>query len=262
MPEVPSLLKRAAVKFKRERLFLLLHSGAPRFKCPICAYRGPFRTVTPSTGRRKHAQCPSFGAFERHRLQCWCLHQLFDLHDFIRMRLLHFAPETHLRKLLEPRVARYETADLYADDVDYRVDLQALPFPDAAYDFVYASHVLEHVPDDGRALAEIRRVLAPGGIAILPVPIVADRTVEYPAPNPYESDHVLAPGYDYFERYRSHFAYVKCLDSTEAPERYQTYVYEDRTGWPNEQSPLRPAMSGERHRDIVPLCYVHEESGR
>ncbi|EGV17451.1 Methyltransferase type 11 [Thiocapsa marina 5811] len=255
-------LKPASAKLRRERIFPLLHPLAPRFECPLCGYRGPFRTVTPPTGRRKHAQCPCCGAFERHRLQCWCLHQLFDLHDFSRMRLLHFAPETHLRKLLEPRVARYETADLYADDVDYCVDLQALPFPDAGYDFVYASHVLEHVPDDGRALAEIRRILAPGGMAILPVPIVADRTVEYPAPNPYESDHVRAPGYDYFERYRMHFARVDCIDSSKAPERYQTYVYEDRTGWPNEQSPLRPAMSGERHRDIVPLCYVHEEGGR
>ncbi len=116
--------------------------------------------------------------------------------------------------------------------------------------------MLEHVPDDGSALAEIRRILAPSGMAILPVPIVAERTVEYPVPNPHESEHARAPGYDYFDRYRMHFARVECLDSSRAPEQYQTYIYEDRTGWPNELSPLRLSMSGGRHPDVVPLCFV------
>lgn len=141
------------------------------------------------------------------------------------------------------------------------VDLQALPFADGAYDFVYASHVLEHIPDDTRALAEIRRILSPNGIAILPVPIVADRTIEYPEPNPHESDHVRAPGLDYFERYRKHFAKVECIRSSQIPRRYQPYVYEDRTGWPNGLSPLRPAMTGKRHEDVVPVCYVRTAAG-
>jgi SAM-dependent methyltransferase len=256
MNKRPGSLWRAIRKFKVKLVFPLLHPAAPHFKCPICTYQGPFHTVTSATGRRKNAQCPSCGAFERHRLQCWCLYGLFDLHDFSKMRLLHFAPESHLRKILAPRVARYETADLYAAGVDHSVDLQALPFADSTYDIVYASHVLEHVPDDGRALAEIHRILAPGGIAILPVPIVTERTIEYLAPNPYESGHVRAPGHDYFERYRKHFARVECLDSSQAPEHYQCYVYEDRSGWPDERSPLRKPMSGERHLDFVPICYV------
>ena len=239
-----------------ERFFPLVRRNEPRFECPICSYKGPFRTVTPSTGRRKYAQCPICSAFERHRLQCWCLQRLFSRHDFSRMRLLHFAPEAHIRVILESRVARYETADLYTKEVDHNVDLQALPFKDGSYDLVYASHVLEHVPDDLQALAEIRRILAADGMAILPVPIVADRTVEYPAPNPHESNHMRAPGYDYFDRYQQHFTRVDRIDSSQAPSHYQTYVYEDRSCWPNEVSPLRPAMQGERHSDVVPICYV------
>ena len=45
-------------------------------------------------------------------------------------------------------------------------DAQALPFPDATFDAVLAAHMLYHVPDRGRAFAEIRRVLLPGGLLV------------------------------------------------------------------------------------------------
>lgn len=45
-------------------------------------------------------------------------------------------------------------------------DAQALPFPDATFDAVVANHMLYHVPDRARALAEIRRVLRPGGLLL------------------------------------------------------------------------------------------------
>lgn len=44
------------------------------------------------------------------------------------------------------------------------VDVQSIPFPDAAFDAVIANHMLYHVPDRPKALAEIRRVLKPGGV--------------------------------------------------------------------------------------------------
>jgi SAM-dependent methyltransferase len=42
-------------------------------------------------------------------------------------------------------------------------DAQAIPFPDTSFDGVIANHMLYHVPDRETALAEIRRVLRPGG---------------------------------------------------------------------------------------------------
>ncbi|MGY1700176.1 methyltransferase domain-containing protein [Geodermatophilus sp. SYSU D00766] len=60
-----------------------------------------------------------------------------------------------------PAGARYEVV---------RGDLLHLPFPDASVDRVIASEVLEHIPDDARAMAEIVRVLKPGGRVAVTVP--------------------------------------------------------------------------------------------
>ncbi|WP_324273399.1 class I SAM-dependent methyltransferase [Blastococcus brunescens] len=57
--------------------------------------------------------------------------------------------------------ARYEVV---------RGDLLHLPFPDASVDRVMASEVLEHIPDDVPAMAEIFRVLKPGGRMVVTVP--------------------------------------------------------------------------------------------
>ncbi|HTV42210.1 MAG TPA: class I SAM-dependent methyltransferase [Candidatus Sulfotelmatobacter sp.] len=141
-------------------------------------------------------------------------------------------------------------------DVNHRVDIQNLPFENGTYDFVFASHVLEHIPNDRKALLEIRRILKPNGIAILPVPIVCEKTIEYSEPNPNEGYHVRAPGLDYFERYERYFDRVKIRSSDSLPEKYQTFIYEDRTQWPSRACPLRPAMPGEKHPDFVPVCHA------
>ena len=51
-----------------------------------------------------------------------------------------------------------------------RADATALPFDDDAFDRVIASEVLEHVPDDAAAIAELVRVLRPGGVLAVTVP--------------------------------------------------------------------------------------------
>lgn len=50
-------------------------------------------------------------------------------------------------------------------------DLCRLTYPDASFDLVITSETLEHVPDLGEALAEIHRVLAPGGRHIFTAPV-------------------------------------------------------------------------------------------
>lgn len=237
-------------------LFLLNNFNKERYKCPVCSYSGPFKDVNPSTGLRKHAKCPKCGALERHRIQYLVMNSLLNNIDTSSLKMLHFAPESFFRDFFSRRFSQYETADLSMNDVDHNVDLQELPFEDQTYDFVFASHVLEHIPNDRKAISEIRRILKPNGIAVLPVPLVAEKTIEYPAPNPNETYHVRAPGLDYFDRYSSFFSKIEQFSSDSFPMIYQLYIYESRSQWPTKECPLRPSMKGEKHIDVVPVCYV------
>jgi SAM-dependent methyltransferase len=237
-------------------LFLLSNLSKEKYKCPVCNYKGPFKDINPPTGLRKHAKCPKCGALERHRIQHVVVNNLLNGIDTSSLRMLHFAPEWFFRDFFSKRFDQYETADLAMKNVDVKVDLQELPFQDETYDFVFASHVLEHIPNDKKAISEIRRILKPNGIAVLPVSLVAEKTIEYPEPNPNEAFHVRAPGLDYFDRYSTFFTKVEKHRSDSLPSGHQVYVYEDRSQWPTKECPLRPSMQGEKHIDIVPVCYV------
>ena len=59
-----------------------------------------------------------------------------------------------------------------------RMDITDLPLQDESVTLVYCSHVLEHVADDRKAMSELHRVLAPGGLAVIQVPIIGEQTYE------------------------------------------------------------------------------------
>jgi SAM-dependent methyltransferase len=252
-------LKHYAHRQKNRISLMILKLREPnkeKFECPVCGYNGPFLDVAPSTGLRKHAKCPNCNALERHRIQFLAVNAVLSNINTANLKMLHFAPEPFFRKFFSVRFGEYETADLNMKGVDHKVDLQQLPFDDATYDFVFASHVLEHIPNDEKAISEIRRILKPNGIAILPVPVVAEKTIEYPEPNPTEAYHVRAPGLDYIRKYDRYFSKVESYSSDSLPSKYQLFVYEDRSKWPTKECPLRPSMQGEKHVGIVPVCYV------
>jgi len=222
-------------------------------RCPACGYSGRFSTAWALTGRRAEAYCPACHAAERHRLQALVVDALATRYPFGSMSMLHIAPEPILQGRFRDEFAEYTTADLVREDVDLNFDLTDVPLESGAYDVVYASHVLEHIPDDRAAIAEIRRILAPGGFAVLPVPIVCDRTVEYPVPVASEAGHVRAPGPDYFERFTG-FSAVEVFRSSDFGEEPQVYIVEDRSRYPNRYAPYRTPSSGRRHEDLVPVC--------
>lgn len=144
---------------------------APERHCPICDYRGPFSPVRHKIG----TWCPGCDSRPRHRLlRLWTMRELGDR----PRRVLHFGAELFARAWFDRPGWRYRTADI-DDRHDLTLDIEAMALDDASEDLILANHVLEHV-DDRRALAEIARVLAPGGLAVLTVPIVEgwDETLE------------------------------------------------------------------------------------
>ncbi|WP_119420600.1 methyltransferase domain-containing protein [Desertibaculum subflavum] len=224
----------------------------PRFRCPVCGFIGSFPTTYGANAPRRYCRCPKCGAAERHRLQRLVIERIRDRLP-AGARGLQFAPDP-MTPVLCGLCADFITADIMPRQGSIVLDMTRMELPDDAFDLVYASHVLEHIPADRAAIAQVHRILKPGGIAILPVPIVAPKTVEYP-PGVTDGDgHVRAPGLDYYDRYRERFAEVELVTSAEVDQATQPWIYEDRTIFPNATATCRPAMPGERHLDAVPIC--------
>ncbi|MBS0575402.1 MAG: methyltransferase domain-containing protein [Proteobacteria bacterium] len=120
----------------------------------------------------EHFECPRCGAHDRERHLLLYLRASKLLDDMHGKLILHFAPEKRLSKWIraaEP--AEYVPCDLYPQSPEVqRVDMLAMDFAAEMFDVVIANHVLEHVGDVDKALAEIRRVLKPAGCAILQTP--------------------------------------------------------------------------------------------
>ena len=136
-------------------IFKLRTIGKERFECPVCGYKGPFMDIAPTTGLRKHAKCPNCNALERHRIQFLVVKTVLSDISTTDLKMLHFAPEPCFREYFSKRFGQYESADLSMKGVDHNVDLQQLPFDSGSYDFIFASHVLEHIADDEKAILEI-----------------------------------------------------------------------------------------------------------
>jgi len=231
--------------FWRERLL-------PRF-CPLC--QGRFRRFDAfGDPPRDEAQCPGCGSLERHRLIWQYFRERTDLLDGRRKRMLHVAPE----ECLAQQLSRQEGIDYLSGDLDpakamIPLDLMQIPFADNSFDVIYCSHVLEHVPDDRRAMRELFRVLKPGGWAILQVPIAdLGKTDEDPGvTDPQErrrrfgqEDHVRRYGRDYVRR----------LESVEFQVHIDTFARE--VG----ESAIR-AMGLPRHENVY-LCRKMVEASK
>ncbi len=146
--------------------------------CPVCASRARFKTRR----GRTYAECPRCGAYERHRLLFHYLSNTEGLLD-AGTRVLHFAPNRGIEAQLRARGdLEYRTADLFVP-ADLKLDLTAMDQPDGSWDVLIAYHLLEHVDDDAAALAEIYRVLRPGGRALVQVPLQPDRNETYEDPS-------------------------------------------------------------------------------
>lgn len=147
-----------------------------KHQCPIC---GSKVTGFGATGhpQRPDAICPVCGSLEWHRLGWWFLHQRQGHRLRAGVRVLHVAAEAEIRnQLTAVDGLTYIALDLDPMRASVLGDLCKLPVADNSVDLVYCSHVLEHVDDDLRAMAELRRIVKGDGAALIQVPVTADTT--------------------------------------------------------------------------------------
>jgi SAM-dependent methyltransferase len=158
---------------------------------------------------REDAQCAHCGALERHRFLWLFMVRKTDLFSGTPKMMLHVAPEPCLETRFRRRLGQnYLTADLSHPRAMVKLDITDIQYPDQSFDAIYCSHVLEHVPDDRRAMREFYRILKNDGWAILLVPITSERTFEDPSIIDPEvrlkvfghRDHVRRYGPDYVDR--------------------------------------------------------------
>jgi SAM-dependent methyltransferase len=158
-----------------------------------------------------NAMCPNCGSGERHRLLWFYLRDNRD--NFLPgARVLDIAPDKFIYKAFFKNAnIDYRSIDINSNrNPTHLMDITDLKFDDASFDLILCSHVLEHIQDDLKAAQEICRVLKPTGMAIIQVPIWAEKTVEDKTiANPEarsahfgHPDHVRRYGPDFADRIR------------------------------------------------------------
>jgi SAM-dependent methyltransferase len=193
-------------------LLTLIYRGDAVY-CPICetsfARFLPVNRQTAQKGIRQFSRCPKCSSLKRHRFAFLFLKQKTDLFENKSNRLLHIAPERCLSRRFKKALGRnYLSGDLTHSLAMKKMDITHLDFADHSFDVVFCSHVLEHVPDDRKALSEFRRVLTDDGHAVIMVPITVETTYEDPSITTPEGrlqafgqeDHVRRYGPDFIDR--------------------------------------------------------------
>ena len=137
---------------------MLVESGATPWRCEML--------------NEDAYSCPHCGAADRERVYALWIKR--NLPADKSVKILDIAPAKPLTDFLRREFpsADYLSGDLFMENVDIRLDIMDMrQIESASVDFLICSHVLEHVPDDLRAMREIRRVLSPAGSALVVVPL-------------------------------------------------------------------------------------------
>jgi SAM-dependent methyltransferase len=194
---------------------------------------------------RHRAKCPKCGELERARMAMLVVNQIYDDLKASQTDVLHISPENFLRKIFKKKYKSYISSDLYRKDVDHQFDIEEIPYPDNSFDLVFASHVLEYVKNDKKAINEIKRVLRPGGLAFLPVPMLHDKTIDFEE-RPPNKRIIRETGVDYFDRYREVFTEVKVYEPSSFGEGFNLTIDME------DQSDLERRMY--QLPNLLPVC--------
>lgn len=164
---------------------------------------------------RPNALCPNCGSLERVRLLDYFINDLTLIDK--DTRLLHVAPERCLFDKLQKQlgtnympVDKFDEVYKYPDGTQY-MDITDIDLDDESVGMIICMHVLEHIPDDRKAISELYRVLQKGGSAILQVPYDKNRNETYEDSRITSAeerrkhfgqfDHVRIYGRDFIDRF-------------------------------------------------------------
>lgn len=180
--------------------------------------------------QRNNVLSPSTLSLERHRLLWLFLKKetiFFTANPKANstLKVLHFAPEQcFLKRFRKLKHLDYTTTDLNSPIADVKADICNLPFEDNTYDIVLCNHVLEHIPDDTKAMQELYRVMKPQGWGVFQIPQDLSREVTFEDDTITDKnertrifgqyDHVRIYGRDYFDKLRSIGFKVEEVDYT------------------------------------------------
>ena len=187
--------------------------------------------------QRENALSPSTLSLERHRLMWLYLQNETDFFSSEKkLKTLHIAPEQCFLTLFKKQQnLEYITSDLESPIADVKADICNLPFEDNSFDVIFCNHVLEHIPDDKKAMQELFRVIKKGGFGIFQIPqdILREKTFEDNSITDQKErarifgqyDHVRIYGKDYFDKLRSVGFSVQEIDYTKkiAPEKVERF---------------------------------------
>ena len=162
-------------------------------------------------GLRDNCTCPYCGSSDRERWQYYVLANYTKITSASGIRVLHFAPEKANAQLIKSNhECSYITADIVPGRADYTANMTNLyQFEDSSFDYVIANHVLEHILDEAKAFAELKRILKHDGTLIISFPVCTDiptcedntiTTDEGRLKAFGQSDHVRLYGTDFKER--------------------------------------------------------------
>jgi len=240
----------------RPTLYRFCPSQKQQFDCPICGYHGPFKdkrlSRTPNIVRTD-SKCLGCRAAERHRMMRLVLQELFSQWDPSSRSILHIAPEKCLGQWLAPQFNVYHTADLFMPHVDFKEDIQQLSFEDGSYDCVLISRVLTIPPDLNACVRELRRVLRPGGIAIIAEIYSHEKTG--PVPNLREG-RAREVGVDLLDLYAEHFDRVEPYLADRYDAKYQLANRIVKDGRPFDDYPELVRVPGEGFQELVAVCHA------
>ena len=203
------------------------------FVCPCC--NGHFRQFLAFRGKA-NSRCPGCGSLKRHRL-IWLYLKEHTNFFSARLKVLHFAPEYLFQKTFEkmPNLD-YFSADWASPRSRIKMDIRNITFEDNTFDVILTNHVLEHIPEDRKAMRELHRVLKPDGFAILQSPVNRNLATTYEDPSITspadrkrvfgQEDHVRIYGLDYKDRLEECGFNVNADPFVQqlGPERIQQYV--------------------------------------